>query len=76
MLHQCDINSSNDNMLQQMVSQSSIQLCGGCDIDRSYNDFTTMTKEALAHALTPLTKETRMMGQQNQETVAGHDFGV
>ena len=76
MLHWCYINGSNYNILQQMVSRSSIQLCGGCDIDRSYNDLTTMTKDPVAHAMTPLTKETRAMWQCNQETVDGHGFDV
>ena len=43
-----------------MVSPS-IQLCGSYNIDRSFNDFTAMTKEPTAHAMTSLTKETRVM---------------
>ena len=43
-----------------MISQSSIQLCGFYDIDRSSNDFYNNDKEPTAHAMTPLTKETRV----------------
>ena len=58
MLHWWNIDGSNYNTLQQMIYRSSTQLCGFCDIDRSYNDFTTMIKEPTAHAMTPLTKKT------------------
>ena len=46
------------------------------DIDRSYNDLTTMSKDSIAHAMTSLTKEGRVIEQCNQETVDGRDFDV
>ena len=55
MLDWWDIDGSNYSILQQMTSESSIQLRGGWDIDTSYNYFITMTREPTTRATTPLT---------------------
>ena len=39
----------------KMTSESLIQLRGAWDIDTSYNNFITMTREPITRAKTPLT---------------------
>ena len=76
MLDWWDFNESNYNVLKQMVSRALIQMRGGCDIDRSYNYFTTLTRQPTSNSMAPLTKETRVMGHWNKESVASYHFGV
>ena len=63
-------------VLKPLVLRSIDQLRGGHDVERSYVHFQKINREPGAASMAPITKETRLMGNWNKETIALSNFVV
>ena len=69
-------NKKNYSQLSAIPVRALIQTRSGCDIDRSFNYFSNMTRYPVSTAMAPITKETRVMANNNKKDIAAIEFGV